>query len=141
MQCPRDNASLEPREIHEVVVQVCPADGGMYLAKGELNKVADETAGDLEYSTLDLDSFEHADDSPPARCPRDPDVVMQKVEFVIETNIILDHCPRCHGFWLDGGELVRINEEVRNLNEADRQVPDRALETFAQFIWMLPVPK
>lgn len=141
MKCPRDDSTLEPRTIRDVEVRVCPTDGGMYLARGELNKVADPTTGDLEFSTVDLDSFDHADEYPPAPCPRDPEQVMKKVEFVIETNIILDYCERCHGFWLDGTELARINEEVCQLNEAEREVPSPGLITFSQFVWALPVPK
>ncbi len=65
---------------------------------------------------------------------------MQKVEFNIETNIILDHCLECHGFWLDAGELVRINEEIRELNSAAREVPDPPLTRLGQFFWNLPLP-
>ncbi len=141
MNCPKDGAELQTQRVHEVEVKVCPEDGGMYLAHGELNKVADPTTGDLEYSTVDLDSFEHPDDAPLIQCPKDPDVTMEKVEFIVETNIILDFCPRCQGFWLDGNELVRINQEVQELNEAERDVPNPAMLTFSQFIWSLPFPK
>lgn len=112
----------------------------MFLDRGELNKLADPTAGDLEFSTLADDPRHHPDEWGRAQCPRDGSA-MEKVEFVIETNIILDHCTRCGGFWLDGLELVRINQEVARLNEADRQVPDPPLVRFSEFIWALPFPK
>lgn len=110
------------------------------MDRGELNRIADPTVGDLEFSTLDRDPHVHQDQYGPADCPRDAGVEMEKVEFNIETDIILDHCPTCHGFWLDGRELARINEEVRQLNEAARRVPDPPLVRFSQFIWNIPVP-
>lgn len=112
----------------------------MFLDRGELNKVTEPTVGDLEFSTLDEDPRKHFDVWGPTACPRDGQT-MEKVEFVIETNIILDHCPVCHGFWLDGRELARINEEVQALNEAAKRVPDPPLVRFSQFIWTLPFPR
>jgi Zn-finger nucleic acid-binding protein len=111
----------------------------MFVEGGELNRLSGETAGDLEYSTLDADSGKHQDEWGPTACPRD-DAPMEKVEFNIETGIILDHCTACGAFWLDGRELARIHQEVQDLNEASRQVPDPPLVRFAQFIWSLPVP-
>ncbi len=63
---------------------------------------------------------------------------MKKVEFVIYTNIILDYCERCRGFWLDGRELGRINGEVRKLNAASRDASTPPMMWFAFFIWSLP---
>ena len=140
MKCPRDASPLQDRTFDEVRVQSCETCGGLFVDQGELNRIADPTAGDLEYSTLDRDSLVHQDEYGPAECPRDPGVQMEKVEFNIETNIILDHCPKCHGFWLDGRELARINEEIGQLNEAARRVPDPPLVRFSQFIWGLPFP-
>ncbi len=139
MQCPRDATPLNDRRFEEIDVQMCASCGGMFVEGGELNRLSGPTAGDLEYSTLDADSGRHADEFGPASCPRDG-AAMEKVEFNIETGIILDHCPACGAFWLDGRELARIHDEVRSLNEAARQVPDPPLVRFAQFIWSLPVP-
>ncbi len=141
MKCPRDQQETETRAVQEAEVEMCPQCGGMYLDRGELNKVAGETTGDLEFSTIDQDAFEHPDDSGPIHCPRDPDVQMKKVEFVIETNIILDFCERCLGFWIDGRELVRINGEVEKLNEAAQEVADPPLVRLSQFFWNLPFPR
>ena len=139
MQCPRDSSVLESREYDSIAVETCASCGGMFVEGGELNRLSGPTAGDLEFSTLDADSGRHPDEWGAARCPRD-EAPMKKVEFNIETGIILDHCTACGGFWLDGRELARIHEEVRQLNEAARQVPDPPLVRFAQFIWNLPVP-
>ena len=119
-------------------ILACPQCKGMFLDHGELNKIAEPTDGDLEFSTVDLDSFQHSDDFGRAECPRCSGAVMKKVEFVIYTNLILDYCDRCRGFWLDGRELERINGEVRKLNAASRDAPIPPMMWFAYFIWSLP---
>ena len=113
----------------------------MFLERGVLNRIAEPTTGYLEFSSVDLDNFQHEDEYGPIRCPRDTIVDMRKVEFVIGTNIILDYCDHCSGFWIDGRELVRINDEVAQLNRAAHEVSDPALVRLSQFFWNLPFPR
>ena len=40
---------------------------------------------------------------------------MRKVFFLALSDILLDHCDNCRGFWLDGGEFKRINQELGGL--------------------------
>ena len=138
MTCPRCNQDTATRRLGEVVVDVCARCGGMFLDRGELNKVAEPTEGDLEYSTLHEDDHRHADAFEAIACPRCGRDAMAKVEFNIHTGIILDHCDGCGGFWLDGRELERINAEVRELNDASSDVPGPRMLWFAHFIWGLP---
>ncbi len=139
MNCPRCETSLGSRSVHEVDVDFCDSCSGMFLDQGQLNRVAAPTAGDLEFSTLHGDSFEHEDGFGPTPCPRCGDVEMRKVEFNIYTGIILDYCEHCGGFWLDGPELGRIDEEVRRLNEAAAEgAEEPRMMWFARFIWALP---
>jgi len=139
MNCPNGDSPLETKEINKTFVQTCPKCGGMFLEHGQLNQVADKTPGDLEYSTVDLDSGQHPDTSGTINCPRD-NAPMAKVDFNVDSPIILDYCKICHGFWLDGGELARINNEVKELNEAGTEVPDPLLVRISQFFWKLPIP-
>jgi len=109
----------------------------MFLDRGHLNRVAEPTAGDLEFSTLEAETFQHDDAYGPTACPRCGRGA-DKVEFNIHTGIILDHCPTCGGFWLDGPELDRINAEVRLLNAAASDGHEPPMLWFARFIWSLP---
>ena len=112
----------------------------MFLEHGQLNRIAGPTAGDLEFTTVEGDTFQHEDEYGPIDCPRDAGTAMKKVDFNIDSTIILDYCPHCHGFWMDGKELARIKEEVKRLNEAGAEMPDPILVRIAQFFWNLPVP-
>ena len=140
MRCPQHENDLREHQVSEATVSVCDTCGGMYLHKGELNKVSGPTSGDLEFSTVDLDTFQHEDDHGTICCPVDGGVVMKKVEFVIFSGIILDYCETCHGFWLDGPKLTRIREEVREYNEAEKGADEPLLVRLSQFFWALPMP-
>src|ERR1700741_5604467 len=131
MNCPRDGEVLEVKPVGERSVPTCPRCGGMFLEHGHLNKLAAPTPGDLEFSTVDLDTFQHDDEYGPITCPRDS-TIMRKVDFNIDTAIILDYCPTCHGFWLDAKELASINEEVKRLNGSGAEVPVRRLGGISQ---------
>lgn len=138
MDCPRCNRLLERRRVDETEVEVCPGCAGMFLERGELNRVAGPTEGDLEFSTLHGESFEHEDRFGRVVCPSCRQGLMKKVEFVIHTSIILDYCERCRGFWLDGPEVERVHDEVRRLDESRGDEDPPPMIWFARFIWGLP---
>ena len=137
MRCPRCSAGATLEQVEDRQVFACPECRGMYLAPGQLDALAEPHEGDLEYSTLDLDSFDHPDGSAATECPACDGGVMAKVEFNIHTGIILDFCRSCGGFWLDGGELDRINAEVRALEEAGREVRDPPFLSLVKALWTL----
>ena len=41
-------------------------------------------------------------------CPQDNSVM----ETVTKEGITIDHCPNCHGIWMDRGELDKIIEKA-----------------------------
>jgi len=129
--------TMSRRSFHGVEVDMCDRCSGLFLHRGELDKVAEAHRGDLEYSTLDQEDFRHDDEYGPIPCPACSRHAMKKVEFIIYTNIILDYCPACGGFWLDGREMDKINTEVRRLDEAP-DGPQPLMIWFARFIWNLP---
>ena len=137
MKCPRSNTEATLAKLDEHEVFSCPECRGMYLAPGGLDAMAEPHEGDLEFSTVDLDTFDHPDASPPTNCPACDGGKMEKVEFNIHTGIILDYCRSCRGFWLDGGEIERINTEVKALEEAGREVPDPPFLSLAKALWTL----
>lgn len=137
LRCPRCH---QPRELEKLLGDAeaftCELCGGIFFTAGELDRLAEPHQGNVEYTTVDRDSFTHADRHGPTMCPADG-AVMAKVDFNIYTDIILDYCPSCGGFWLDGGELERVNTVVRELQKADREVPDPPMLWFAKAIWQL----
>lgn len=91
---------------------VCEDCGSFWLDAGELNKMAFQVVGDIEVC-----STENAKDAPGMKkaCPRCKGEVLERVRFLGCTDIILDRCGICGGYWLDGEELKLINNELRSI--------------------------
>jgi len=138
VNCPRCDRTLAMTTVQQAETWACTNCGGMFLDRGALDRTAAPHEGDLEYSTLDDETFSHEDAHGVTSCPRCAPQSMRKVEFNIYTGIILDYCAQCGGFWLDGTEMDRINEEVRALDAAAEEGGAPAMLWFAYFIWSLP---
>jgi len=96
----------------EISYDLCEACGSLWLDKGELDKMAFQVAGSVEYS-----STEPAEDAEEGAkpCPRCKGLNLRKVRFLGHAETILDCCPRCGGIWLDGGKLDLINRELQQI--------------------------
>jgi len=91
---------------------ICESCGSLWLDKGELDKMAYQVSGSVEYSTV---GEAEAEGEKKKECPRCEGVAMDKVNFLGVGDIVLDHCDNCGGFWLDGGELDLANEELERI--------------------------
>ena len=91
---------------------LCEECGSLWLDKGELDKMAFQVEGSIEYSSKDRaeDTEESA-----RQCPRCKDRTLDKVKFLKYADLVLDRCSRCEGFWLDAQELDLINSELEQL--------------------------
>jgi uncharacterized protein len=116
IKCPQcSETKLTKRDYKGTPVDICEGCGGLWLDKGELNKVAHPIQGDLEFC-----SREHADKQSQfteLECPNCPGKKLLKAKFIEFTDITLDHCPKCDGIWLNKGELDAINTEIDSLTE------------------------
>lgn len=92
----------------QVSYDICEQCGALWLDAGELDKMAFQVGnGDIEYC-----SERPADQPPDKSCPRCKDTFLDKVVFLGYSDIILDRCKNCNGFWLSGGELDVINTDI-----------------------------
>ncbi|MFP4026161.1 MAG: zf-TFIIB domain-containing protein [Candidatus Brocadiia bacterium] len=114
MKCLNCGAEMENYLIRtkkdEISYDTCPECGSLWLDAGELDKMAFQVEGSIEYSSQEETQGTVTD----RRCPRCKNVVMGKVNFLGSTDIFLDRCPCCGGFWLDGGELDILNLELED---------------------------
>jgi len=103
--CPKCNTVLEPVEASDVQVDVCPGCGGVWLDRGELEKL---------YGTWGIVEIERASTGkhsvPPSSKLVDlpcPACEASLVALgVADETVFLDGCPGCGGVWLDRGELA-----------------------------------
>lgn len=116
MKCLRCNEEMMNNTVitskSQISYDICETCGSLWLDKGELDKMAYEVAGSIEYSSKD-EAGSIAE--PTKKCPRCDDSLLEKVFFIGESDIVLDHCRNCGGFWLDSGELNLINKELQDI--------------------------
>ncbi len=108
MNCPHCNSKLEKSCYEGITTDVCNSCGGTWLDYGELGTIIDrrqETFSEEEristFQTLGVDV------SKVANCPKCGQQ-MEKLNYAINTGIILDRCPQKDGLWFDKGELEKI---------------------------------
>lgn len=90
---------------------VCESCGGLWLDKGQLDKLAFQVDGDIEYC-----STEQTGEPDSAKlCPRCPGEHLHKVKFLGGDALILERCDNCTGFWLDGGQIERIDNQLARI--------------------------
>ncbi len=51
---------------------------------------------------------------------------MKKVNFLDYSNIVLDYCENCGGFWLDKDELSKMEDYIHQVEEGSRRVSDKS---------------
>lgn len=111
---------VETDLMNRLVYDLCDNCGGMWLDKGELDKMALRTPGSVEASSVEEMREEWATGQPyqpfPPFCPRCRSVRMVKMHFMGEARILLDYCARCGGIWVDGGKLTKINQCIRAID-------------------------
>lgn len=116
-----------------VQIDACPVCRGAWFDPGELNLLAGESAN-LE-SLLAAPSQKSR-----RRCPRGHGV-MQERALPGQINTPLDHCPTCHGVWLDGYERQKLAQATTREGQQTRgkRIARRGVIWAAQLLTQLPV--
>ena len=95
-----------------VSYDMCDKCGSLWLDAGELDKMAFQVEGSIEFCEEDKDS---EPEKQPLTCPRCKVFKLVKVKFLESDEIFLHHCTDCGGFWLDGGELNLIDQDLTRI--------------------------
>lgn len=131
IKCPKcSGVKLTKRDFQGTPIDVCEKCGGLWLDKGELNKIAHPIQGDVEFC-----SHEHeAPQSSELECPSCHGKKLLKAKFIEFSDINLDHCAECDGIWLDKGELDAVNAEIDSLTK----IPESWDHRIMAFLSKLP---
>lgn len=114
----------------QIAYDLCEHCGSLWLDAGELDKMAFRVKGSIEASTQEPIAEPESDLQ---RCPRCDNAHLYRVRFLDATDIVLRRCRSCHGFWLDGGQLDLLDQELK----ADMPVSGGG---FADFVHNVHVP-
>jgi Zn-finger nucleic acid-binding protein len=108
VNCPRCNAELQLQSLSDVQVHECGQCRGVWFERGELNQAADKTAPDLAWMDFELwkdqDLFNVAESA--LKCPVDGQG-LAAIHYG-DTGVVIDHCVKCGGVWLDAGEFEHL---------------------------------
>jgi Zn-finger nucleic acid-binding protein len=108
MNCPRRDGVLETHALETVQVDECPVCRGIWFDEGELDKAKDAADPDLRWMEIELckDQDRFSLSLSELECPRDG---APMVSIIYDgSGVVVDHCVRCKGVWLDQGEFQRI---------------------------------
>ncbi len=125
MDCPRCNKVMEKEEIDGEMIALCHDCGGLWVQRNQLNKMLIEGEGDFE--TASVDASPHEEQPHILPCPACNEKKMEKVNFLYYSDIVMDHCGDCGGFWLDKGELERIHGYVRQVETGSHKAKDHSV--------------
>ncbi|MEQ8425053.1 MAG: zf-TFIIB domain-containing protein [Cyclobacteriaceae bacterium] len=112
MNCPVDNTPLT-RGIYEETMEIdsCATCGGVWLDKGELEKIQDIQINDYKDELKQIPDYvgksilmAKAKDAPARNCPV-CDGGMERREYGYSSQVMIDSCVNGHGVWLDKNEL------------------------------------
>lgn len=102
--CVKCDAVLDRGTFGGVEVDLCTSCGGVWLDKGEIERLGTISAQELQ-------ALRNMLMPPPNQAPVASDLTTAcvacsgKLREVILGPIHVDFCPQCHGLWLDRGEL------------------------------------
>ena len=116
MYCPYHTDVELEKTIYEADVEIdkCPKCRGIWLDPGELEQIQKtqevdhsarlEVGENVEAATYNRDRQLTAS---AIKCPT-CDILMEKHEHDENSLIVIDFCSKCHGIWLDEGELEAL---------------------------------
>jgi len=121
--CVKCNSILDKATFEGLEVDLCPKCGGLWLDRGEITRTAKLPSEELTR----LRSLLSGKAGPPpiptenkAPCPACPGSLSE----VMLGAVHVDYCNKCHGIFLDKGELEGAVKAVR---ERDRQTSSHAV--------------
>ncbi len=107
MRCPVCPSELRETGLEEQycfeALDVCRDCRGIWFDKGELDRLD----GSIWVNIEDHPFHEVEGDHRQVGCPRCK-LPLAPVSFRQQQELIVDRCPKCEGFWLDGDELQRV---------------------------------
>lgn len=112
--CPKDASPMTREAIGRVAIDRCARCGGIWLDRGELGTLRDESSiaevVEADAGSMGAASAKHAL-SPALRCPRDGSP-LRTIPDPTQPHVHYEYCASCGGMFLDAGELADLSEHT-----------------------------
>jgi Zn-finger nucleic acid-binding protein len=111
LTCVKCTSVLDKSRVGDVEVDLCPSCGGLWLDHGEIERIGRGKQEDLGKLRADLTGSPRP--APPSdtktNCPACPGALKE----VVLGPVHVDYCAKCHGVFLDRGELDQAVAAVK----------------------------
>jgi Zn-finger nucleic acid-binding protein len=134
MECQVCNGTITPKKVNDIEIFSCKNCNGFWIKKGNLNKLIKHQSGDIEFSSID--HHIHTDTHGIMKCAFCTDQAMIKSNFIEYSDIILDYCEKCGAFWIDGGEIEKMQKYMNSLD--DSSTKSSIIEIIFKALYSLP---
>ena len=128
MKCPACKRVLKKIKVGSASLDICQdGSGGIWFGGDEPDKVAKSVAvGKKVVAEITRTVEVTADEHRVIKCVSCHGVKLEQKLFSLGSGVIMDHCPKCEGIWLDHGELETIREETNPAPRPVRHVVERS---------------
>lgn len=117
MRCPKCKATLKRVKRADVTVDSCELCYGIWLDKGELERIASFRNKESSTAVKAINSLLNKDttavEEQGCECPI-CSKTMQKIKFDTPDDLLVDKCTACAGIWFDKGELISVTDSVEH---------------------------
>lgn len=119
MKCQICKELITPIKKEDIEILKCSGCKGFWIKSGDLNKLIEHKSGDIEYSSIDHQM--HKDTHGIMKCIYCEDQAMIKVNFIGFSDIVLDYCEECGSFWIDNGEVEKMQSYIESIEKGDKK--------------------
>lgn len=124
MKCPVDQHVFKEFPLQSTAIDVCPQCAGIWFSATEFESLVRTFVQGEQLELLPFHKKTHPEpprhywQESPLHCPAGHGV-MKKHDYAGDSKIHIDQCWTCDGFWLDGGDVIRLWEYCKpNQGEA-----------------------
>lgn len=140
-RCPACGVHCQLIDYEGVKVHNCGDCGGYWLSPGKLSRIASkreiQMPEPVRQKMMDMADDQHR---PEELMCLSCGVVMEKEQFRIWDDIILDHCPKCKRIWLDQGELEKCQIYSEYLEDNPQEVKT-GIDVLIEELWEKTPPE
>ena len=115
MKCPRCHLALQTKNMVGcgfIVLDVCPRCEGSWFDMGELDRLDNS----LWTNTEEIEFHRIGGDRECFACPKCRSGMVSLSPFDAK-DVVVDRCPICKGFWLNAGDLEKMQDVAALLDE------------------------
>lgn len=134
MECQVCKGTITPVKKKDVEILQCDGCGGFWIQKGDLNRLIEHAGGDVEFSSVD--HHMHTDTHGIMCCVFCEDRAMIKSNFIEYSDVILDYCEKCGAFWIDNGEVEKMQAYIDKIEKAGKK--KSVAEVIMNILYSLP---